>query len=592
MGIGTRMSTIVLVAVLAIVVAGLLAADRSLAGRGRSQAESDASESAIMVEHFLARQTHALNTFRGLYLDRTNVPDAVRFESLIAALEPRLSGMRRVWLVDTAGHVAREHLFGSRAPSMPPGLDLDTLTMLGIHDVMRRARSSSQTQTSRPGVLFSREKGFVLVDPIVVGGELRGFVGGAVTARSMLDHVSRRQPEQRIGLLVLADRDTVGALFSPDMRDGDSSDAWVQVPGNERWRVRVTHADSFAGARLTLWVIGLMSLGFLVYSSLYERHRAARSDERSRELERLSAELLRANRAKSEFLANVSHELRTPLNAIVGFVDLLRDGVYGELAPRQIAPVDRIAASASHLRQLVDQVLDLAKMTAGRLEVHPELIVLRSFVLDVVSDVESLMSERGLSLSISVGATLPRVRTDPTHLRQILVNLMGNAVKYTLNGGIAVRARLAGPGAEAGNRQWRHTPTSSPVLTASPPDPARTWIALQVADTGIGIAPQDHQRIFEEFEQVNAGSRGDSINRGTGLGLAISRRLARLLGGDITVESEVGKGSTFTLWIPVHAADLQSPRSGAAPEHPATGKRIPAQSGPDRNEGSGSPVAG
>src|SRR5687767_10243968 len=179
-------------------------------------------------------------------------------------------------------------------------------------------------------------------------------------------------------------------------------------------------------------IVGAVVLG-LALVLLHERRQAARLVERSRELERLSSELLRANRMKNDFLANVSHELRTPLNAIVGFVDLLRDGVYGELAPRQIAPVDRIAASASHLRQLVDQVLDLAKMTAGRLEVHPELIVLRSFVLDVASDVESLMSERGLSLSISVGATLPRVRTDPTHLRQILVNLMGNAVKYTTN---------------------------------------------------------------------------------------------------------------------------------------------------------------
>lgn len=574
-GIGARMSTIVLVGVLAIVVAGLLAADRSLAGHGRSQAEQDAAESAIMLEHFLARQTHALNTFRGLYLDQTTVPDAMRFESLIAALEPRLSGLRRVWLADTAGHVAREYLFGSDAPTIPPDLDLDTLRLLAIDEVMARARSTGETQTSQPGALFSGDSGFVLLDPIIVAGELRGFIGGTVTLRSILDHVALRQPAERIGLVVLAGPDTVGAVVTSDS-DGDTSDAWVVLPGDGRWLLRVTHADTFEGARLTLWVIGLFSLGFLVYSSLYERHRAARSDERSRELERLSAELLRANRAKSEFLANVSHELRTPLNAIVGFVDLLRDGVYGELAPRQVAPVERIAASASHLRQLVDQVLDLAKMTAGRLEVHPELIVLRSFVLDVVSEVESLMSERGLSLSISVGATLPRVRTDPTHLRQILVNLIGNAVKYTLEGGIAVRARLLGPGADAINRQWRHTPTSSPVFTVQPPDATQTWIGLQVADTGIGIAPQDHQRIFEEFEQVNAGSRGDSINRGTGLGLAISRRLARLLGGDITVESEPGKGATFTLWIPVHPADLQA-KGGSASERSPHGSLIAGQ---------------
>ena len=147
---------------------------------------------------------------------------------------------------------------------------------------------------------------------------------------------------------------------------------------------------------------------------------------------------------KSEFLANVSHELRTPLNAIVGFVDLLRDGVYGDLSARQVPPVERIAASATHLRHLVDQVLDIAKIAAGRLEVHAETIVLRPFVLNVASELESLITERGLNLSIAVGASLPRVRTDPTHLRQILVNLIGNAVKYTPAGGIAIRARLTG----------------------------------------------------------------------------------------------------------------------------------------------------
>jgi signal transduction histidine kinase len=325
--------------------------------------------------------------------------------------------------------------------------------------------------------------------------------------------------------------------------------------------------------RTVLWLVGLLAIAFLIYSFAYERRRAARSDERSRELERLSSELLRANRAKSEFLANVSHELRTPLNAIVGFVDLLRDGVYGELAPRQVAPVDRIAASATHLRQLVDQVLDLAKMTAGRLEVHPEQIDLRPFVLEVASEIESLTSERGLTLSIGVGATLPRVRTDPSHLRQILMNLMGNAVKFTQEGTISVRARVAGAeDDDARTSRRRHlTPRATPALAKRAPRADQPWIALQVSDTGIGIAPGDQERIFEEFEQVNAGSRGDSIQRGTGLGLAISRRLARLLGGDLTVESEVGKGSTFTLWLPVHPADLRAEpvaRPGQEPPRP------------------------
>jgi signal transduction histidine kinase len=271
----------------------------------------------------------------------------------------------------------------------------------------------------------------------------------------------------------------------------------------------------------------------------------------------LYSEVARANTARSEFLANISHELRTPLNAIVGFVELLKDGVYGDLSPRQVPPVDRIAASATHLRHLVDQVLDIAKIAAGRLEVHPETLVLRSFVLNIASELESLINERGLSLSIAVGASLPRVRTDPTHLRHILVNLIGNAVKYTPSGGIAVRARFVDIASSSSPSSRRTTP-EEPGQSTRVPDTRRAWIALQVVDTGVGIAPADQERIFDEFEQVNAGPRGESMQRGTGLGLAISRRLAQLLGGNITLESQLGKGSTFTLWLPVHPSDVQS----------------------------------
>jgi signal transduction histidine kinase len=276
----------------------------------------------------------------------------------------------------------------------------------------------------------------------------------------------------------------------------------------------------------------------------HERRQARSLVERSKELERLSSELLRVNRMKSEFLANVSHELRTPLNAIVGFVDLLREGVYGELAPRQVKPVERIEASANHLRHLVDQVLDLAKMAAGRLEIHTETIDLRPFVLDVASEIESLVSEKGISLSLVMGAALPRIRTDPTHLRQILVNLLGNAVKYTNEGGIVIRTRLVDT-----------YPDNGPGSTR-PPYPSNPWIGIQVIDTGIGIYPADQSRIFEEFEQVDAGPRGNSAERGTGLGLSISRRLAGLIGGMVELESEPGKGSTFTLWLPVDPSDL------------------------------------
>jgi signal transduction histidine kinase len=297
-------------------------------------------------------------------------------------------------------------------------------------------------------------------------------------------------------------------------------------------------------------ILGILLLGIGVTR---ERRHSIQVAARSADIERLSIEALRANAMKSEFLANVSHELRTPLTAIVGFVEMLRDGVYGDLAPRQIGPVDRIAASATHLRHLVDQILDIARIAAGRLEVSRELISLRPYVLNIASELESLFAERSLRLSISVPSTLPRVRTDPTHLRHILVNLLGNAAKYTPAGGVAVRGRLVNAAAGAP----RETP-DDPVLASRAPKKETAWIAVQVVDTGIGSHDTDRERVFDEVEQVYAGPRTDSVERGTGLGLAISRRLARSLGGEITLESQVGKGSTFTVWLPVDTADLSA----------------------------------
>ena len=299
------------------------------------------------------------------------------------------------------------------------------------------------------------------------------------------------------------------------------------------------------------WALGIVVIIALAAVLVTERERRRRLRERSAELEHLSFELARANRAKSEFLANVSHELRTPLAAIIGYVDLLRDGSYGELGPRMVGPVERIQASAEHLQALVDQILDLAKLSAGRLDVHREPLSLRAFVIDVAAEIEPLVIQKGLALSLQVPATLPRLSTDPMHLRQILLNLLGNAVKFTAQGTITVRATLvADPTTALSGSALRQRP----LLAAG-----GAWIALQVADTGIGIAEKDLQRIFEEFEQVEPGSRADSVRRGTGLGLTITRRLARLLDGDITVESAAGAGSTFTCWLPVDPA----PRAGA-----------------------------
>jgi two-component system sensor histidine kinase EvgS len=352
----------------------------------------------------------------------------------------------------------------------------------------------------------------------------------------------------------------------PLMSSGNGAHRPLRLQGGGRAELLVMSGSTAGTARASLWVIGLLGILLVAVVGIRARQRALQIAARSADIERLSREALHANAMKSEFLANVSHELRTPLTAIVGFVEMLRDGVYGELAPRQVGPVDRIAASATHLRQLVDQILDIARIAAGRLEVSREVISLRPYVLNIASELESLFAERSLRLSISVPATLPRVRTDATHLRHILVNLLGNAVKYTPAGSVAIRTKVL-PGS---NPTVRRTP-DDPSLLNFAPDRDASWLVLQVADTGIGIPERDHERIFDEFEQVNAGPRTDSSARGTGLGLAISRRLARALGGDITLQSAPGKGSTFSVWLPLELADLhartvQTTNVGAPPE--------------------------
>jgi signal transduction histidine kinase len=184
---------------------------------------------------------------------------------------------------------------------------------------------------------------------------------------------------------------------------------------------------------------------------------------------------------------------------------------------------------------------------------------LRPFILDVASEVESLVSEKNLTLSLVLGGALPRIRTDPGHLRQILVNLLGNAVKYTNEGSIVIKTRVLQRDAAISE--------GLPPAIAQVDEMATSWISIQVIDSGIGI-PQAHQeRVFEEFEQVDAGPRSDSPSRGTGLGLAISRRLARLLDGELLLSSELGKGSTFTVWLPLYQS-----RSAAAQDPSNTGE--------------------
>jgi signal transduction histidine kinase len=564
--IGIRRSTVVIGAVIAFVLAGIYAADRVLTQAAGGRLQVTAAGSAAMVESFLAQRADALAALRAVYADRQAAGHPAALSEYTIALGDFLPGIRRLWIADSTGRIVDDVAVtgGERLPA----IDMDTVAVMGLSQLAHEARQTAHPLVSRPGQIFGDRPGVVVMMPLCSGPRrlCSGFVAALLSADAFLTAALRAPHTEQSRVTILAGSDTVA--FRDETGGGPVAETTVafRAPDGGEWRLALAQESTVGSTRVALWTIGLAALAALAWGMVRDRREASQAAERSRELERLSTEALRANRAKSEFLANVSHELRTPLNAIVGFVDLLRDGVYGELGPRQIAPVDRIAASAGHLRHLVDQVLDIAKMAAGRLEVHQESVDLRPFVFDVATEIEPLVSERQLGISMTISSTLPRVRTDPAHLRQILLNLIGNAVKYTPSGSIQVKARFL-DGLVPGDAV---TPTSS-ELRARSPDPSRPWVALQVIDTGIGIAPADHARVFEEFEQVNAGPRGDSMQCGTGLGLPISRRLARLLGGEITLQSELGKGATFTVWIPVNPADIRV--NSSRPTTP-TGSRI------------------
>ena len=258
----------------------------------------------------------------------------------------------------------------------------------------------------------------------------------------------------------------------------------------------------------------------------------ARTRQQARTLEEQAAALERAMTERSRFFASMSHELRTPINAILGYTDLLREGVYGELAPVQTGPLDRVLRSARHLLELVNDVLDISKLEAGKLEIFPEPTPLAILLRELAATVELQARDKNLALELRLDEGITVV-TDPGRVRQIVLNLLSNAVKFTDQGAVRVRLAASGP-----------------------------WAEVSVEDTGPGIAPEDQERVFQEFEQTrDAAGRG-----GTGLGLPISVRLAGLLGGSLSLRSTPGEGSVFTLRLPLRSErPAEADRPASAP---------------------------
>ncbi len=242
-----------------------------------------------------------------------------------------------------------------------------------------------------------------------------------------------------------------------------------------------------------------------------------------RRLQELNAELETANRAKDDFLASMSHELRTPLNAVIGFTGTLLMKLPGPLNDEQERQLGIVQWSARHLLSLINDILDLAKIESGKMELHFQAVPIKEVVKDVSASLAALASEKGLEFTSSVSGDGESAITDRRALRQILLNLTNNAIKYTEKGSVRIDVRGA---------DWHDRPA----------------IVVSIVDTGVGIKPEDRQRLFEAFEQLEPlhTRRFD----GTGLGLFLCRNLAALLGGELKMTSEFGNGSSFTLFLP------------------------------------------
>ncbi|MEB2286962.1 MAG: GAF domain-containing protein [Anaerolineae bacterium] len=243
-----------------------------------------------------------------------------------------------------------------------------------------------------------------------------------------------------------------------------------------------------------------------------------------RELEQRADELAEANRLRSQFLATISHELRTPMNSIIGFSETLLDGLYGELNERQASRTERIKRNAYALLALIDDLLDLSRIDAGRLKLHLETVSLNTAIETAIQVVGDEAVIKGLTLTVALAENLPRIQADPERLYQVVMNLLSNAIKFTHEGGVT-------------------------ITTAQTECLGHRFVQTTVTDTGIGISQSDQAIIFDEFRQVDGSSTRSYA--GTGLGLAICKKLVEMMGGTIWVRSALGEGSTFAFTLPV-----------------------------------------
>jgi signal transduction histidine kinase len=245
------------------------------------------------------------------------------------------------------------------------------------------------------------------------------------------------------------------------------------------------------------------------------------------EIQDKSRQLEAANRHKSQFLASMSHELRTPLNAILGLTEMMVTNAPRFGTEKAAEPLRRVHRAGTHLLGLINQVLDLSKIEAGKLELNPDSVNLAPLIDEVIGTARQLAEQNKNRLVVEAQEKLGALTADSMRLKQILLNLLSNACKFTRQGEVKLRVRNVADG--------------------------RDWIEFAVSDTGIGMTPEQQSKVFEEFTQADSSTA--QRYGGTGLGLAITRKLARMMGGDVTVESAPGKGSIFAVRLPAGATN-------------------------------------
>ena len=514
------------------------------------EALAQAVQADALIESAVSQRAQLLTTLAALTASAHGSRDEFeRFDVLANEIRREMPDIAMVYLLDPRGGVRL-----ARGEEVLPGGKLAHRAFPLRAPAMRRAAEEHGVAATAPLTLANGQPGTLLYVPILEDDRLTGYVAGAFAYEGLFTRALAGQLRGRFAWRVLDERgDVIATSTGYPSHIARVITRPLALPGGHGWTLEVA-IESMQPliARTLNWTTGAIVLLLVTFLALREEFRARRFAAYSRDLELLSRDLLdanmrleersqqtaEANRAKSRFLANVSHELRTPLNAIVGYNALALDGMYGELPQPLRASHQRVQAAADHLLSLVNDVLDLSKIEVGRMDLEPEPVDLGAILDGVATVIEPVADAKGLRVDVVVARDLPKIETDPRHLRQILLNLAANAIKFTERGSVTIVAKRI--------------------------DDA---IVIAVEDTGIGIGESDLERIFEEFEQVRPSGRGDSMQRGTGLGLAIARKMARLLGGDVTVVSQAGRGSCFTLTLPIAPQPASaSAAPGSTPE--------------------------